>query len=183
MTCQKFNERLRHHRTSFNNDKYQNDSELSKYIWYLKEKNIQWTIKWEAVKKSLKYKPGMWYCPLCTSEKLYILTGDKGKMINDRSELMSKCIHKSAYLLGNMKPPLKETKRNNSKTTTNKKTENNLNVNQTIANSTINTEDEPSHNTQNNINTEDEPSQNTQNNQDNTRRSPRIRKAMTILDL
>ena len=44
----------------------------------------------------------MLYCPLCVLEKLYILNGDKEKMINSRSELMSKCIHKNAFLLENM---------------------------------------------------------------------------------
>ena len=41
-----FTERLRGHRKSFNNRKYMDDTELSKYIWSLKNKNQDFTIKW-----------------------------------------------------------------------------------------------------------------------------------------
>ena len=102
MTCQKFNERLRAHRKSFNNPKYKKESKLAEYIWTLKEKDIIFDLKWELVRRSITYKPGMLYCLLCALEKLYILNGDKQKMINSRSELMSKCIHKKAFLLENM---------------------------------------------------------------------------------
>ena len=40
MTCQKFNDRLRSHRKSFNNAKYKGDSKLAEYIWTLKNRNI-----------------------------------------------------------------------------------------------------------------------------------------------
>ena len=102
MTCQKFNDRLRSHRKSFNNAKYKGDSKLAEYIWTLKNRNINYDIKWERIRKTISYKPGMRYCALCTWEKYYILFGDKEKMINARSELMSKCIHKKAFLLENV---------------------------------------------------------------------------------
>ena len=109
MTAQKFNERLRSHRKSFNNANYRGESKLSEYIWDLKEKGItNYVIKWNLIKKTRCYQPGMWYCPLCNLEKYYILKVDKRKMINKRSELMNKCLHKGKYLLDKISTASKE---------------------------------------------------------------------------
>ena len=94
-----FHERLRGHRKSFTNKKYSAETELSKYIWRLKEKRKSFSIKWQIIKKCRKYKPGSWYCHLCTSEKHLILMEDSTKCLNKRSELVSKCRHKRKFLL------------------------------------------------------------------------------------
>ena len=93
-----FHERLRGHRKSFNHRKY-SDTELSKHIWWLKDQGINYTIKWDIIKKCRKYKPGNWFCHLCVSEKYLILKQDRQRCLNGRSELVSKCRHKRKFLL------------------------------------------------------------------------------------
>ena len=201
MTAQKFNERLRAHRKSLNNPNYKNESKLSEYIWSLKDKNIDYEIKWELIRKSRSYEPGMWYCPLCNLEKYYILMGNKDKMVNSRSELMSKCLHKRKFLMDKVDTndiPTKPTRR---KKVVKKPTRIPSNIEPSTTSSThnvrgntkrINTLDIPStHNTRGNIelqksssiDTLDIPS--THNARDNIelRKSTRIRKPKIIMNL
>ena len=104
MTEQKFRERFRAHRKSFNNKKYKEDTELSKFIWKLKEKKKTFEIGWEIIERCPKYKPGMKHCPLCTAEKYHILTSDSKSCLNKRSELNSKCRHMRKFKLDTLSP-------------------------------------------------------------------------------
>ena len=47
-----FKERYRNHTCSFRHERYKNVTELSKYIWSLKEQNINYQIKWKKVKQA-----------------------------------------------------------------------------------------------------------------------------------
>ena len=111
----KFNERLRKHRTSFNNIKYKKETKLSELIWSLKERNINFEVKWEMVKRAAKYKSGMGFFPLCNLEKMYILRENSDKMINSRAEVMSKCLHKASFLLNNFEKEHSKSRNNNDK--------------------------------------------------------------------
>ena len=51
MTSSTFKERFRNDIKSFNHKKYSNETELSKYVWRLKENNTDYTIKWSIIKK------------------------------------------------------------------------------------------------------------------------------------
>ena len=44
-------ERYSNHKKSFNNKKYQKETELSKYIWELKAQNKINSMKWSVIKK------------------------------------------------------------------------------------------------------------------------------------
>ena len=48
-------ERYRNHTCSFRNGRYKNVTELSKYIWSLKEQKINYQIKWRKVKQARSY--------------------------------------------------------------------------------------------------------------------------------
>ena len=50
---------------------------LSKYIWYLKDRNVNYTLEWSIKKKAHVYSAGAKYCDLCLSEKTIIMLGDK----------------------------------------------------------------------------------------------------------
>ena len=50
MTSNTFKERFRNHMKSFNHKKHSNETELSKYVWHLKENNTDFTIKWSIIK-------------------------------------------------------------------------------------------------------------------------------------
>ena len=75
------------------------ETKLSEFIWSLKDRGIDYEIKWEVMKRAAKYKSGMWFCPLCNLEKVYILREKRYKMINSRAEVMSKYLHKASFLL------------------------------------------------------------------------------------
>ncbi len=87
-----FKERYRNHTKSFRHERYEKETELSKYVWSLKRRNIEYNLHWDIVKKcnTIMRKSGI--CNLCLEEKLAILC-NKQNSINRRSELISKCRH------------------------------------------------------------------------------------------
>ena len=70
VTSSEFKTRHRNHTKSFRHKKYSQDTELSKYIWKLKENSKNFGIKWSIVKTVPSYKPGAKRCNLCLEEKL-----------------------------------------------------------------------------------------------------------------
>ena len=77
-------------------------TELSKYIWNLKNQGITPIVKWRTVKKvNSKVSPN--YCKLCLTEKFFIESLDDCNLLNKRSELVSKCRHQNKLLLCNVK--------------------------------------------------------------------------------
>ena len=87
-----FKERYRNHTKSIRNKKYENETELSKYIWDLKKQGANYTLRWDIMKKSNTHKRKSGLCNLCLEEKFIIAT-HKNNMLNRRSELISKCRH------------------------------------------------------------------------------------------
>ena len=105
--CQtEFKTRLGNHKNSFKNRQKEKDTELSKYIWNLKDKNItNYSIKWSIVKQTSGYNSVTNSCNLCLSEKLVICNfRDKDRLINKRMDLVSKCRHENKFILSNYKP-------------------------------------------------------------------------------
>ena len=100
-----FKERYRNHMKSFKNVNYRDDSDLSDFIWDLKEKGIEnFEIKWSIVAKPKKYVQGSRHCDLCNTEKLFIIDdNNRNRLLNKRSELVSKCRRQNKYLLHNFK--------------------------------------------------------------------------------
>lgn len=93
------------HQHTFNNRGTPNDTSLSKYIWGLKDQGINYSIKWSILCKAQGYNKSSKTCGLCLTEKLLICEfPDKENLINDRSELVSKCRHFNKHLLKNCKP-------------------------------------------------------------------------------
>ena len=68
-----FMERFSNHKRYFKHKKYQNCTELSKYIWSLKSHGIIPKIKWRIDKKINSVVSSNYYCKLCLTEKLYII--------------------------------------------------------------------------------------------------------------
>ena len=91
-----FKTRYNNHNKSFRHERYEKDTELSKFIWSLKRKNVDYSIDWEILKKSNTYKRASGQCNLCMEEKLQILCNRSDHtciLINKRNELVSKCRH------------------------------------------------------------------------------------------
>ena len=96
-----FKLRYGNHKNSFVNLKKKNDTELSNYIWQLKNLNKSFKIDWKIITKCKCYSKGSLNCKLCLTEKMYILTSDKIKTINNR-ELILKCHHKNKFKLNKL---------------------------------------------------------------------------------
>ena len=102
MTSNTFKERYRNHIKSFNHKKYSNETELSKYVWHLKENNTDYTIKWSIIKNSISYTGGSKRCNLCLEEKLSILKEKSKYLLNKRSEIVSACHHKNKFQVNHL---------------------------------------------------------------------------------
>ena len=98
-----FKERYRNHIRDFKHEKYEISTELAKYIWQLKHDNISFSVKWTIITK-VYGRPNPFLCKLCLTEKLWIINFiNDGKMLNKRSELLSRCRHLDRHLLRNVK--------------------------------------------------------------------------------
>ena len=92
-------ERCGNHMRDFKYPKYRNSTELSKYIWELKDANISPEIEWSIVTKVLS-KTQLNFCKLCLSEKFYIIKSlNDPNLLNKKSELVNTCRHQSKLLL------------------------------------------------------------------------------------
>ena len=61
--------RFRNHNRDFNQEQYIKSTELSKYIWWLKDAGTPYTINWSIVAK-VKDNTKINYCPLCFTENI-----------------------------------------------------------------------------------------------------------------
>ena len=97
--------KLRHnnHTMSFRHKKRVNDTELSKYLWKLKEENADYNLQWSIKAYASPYKCGTRKCDLCLTEKMIIARSDPRKLLNKRTELVSKCRYTNKFLLSNIK--------------------------------------------------------------------------------
>ena len=96
-----FKSRRSDHRTSFNDRRYENKTDLSKKVWELRDKGKLPHISWSIIRKSTPYVSGSNHCNLCLWEKYHIMKGEN--LINKRDELVSTCRHVNKFLLKNFK--------------------------------------------------------------------------------
>ena len=102
LTENSFKTRLANHKTSFNSFDKRNATELSKYVWELKNRNIHYTIKWKLLKRAKPYNCASNRCNLCLWEKYFIICKPKMATLNKRNELVSACRHNKKFLLSNI---------------------------------------------------------------------------------
>ena len=65
-----FKERFGNHTRDFKHPKYRNNTEVSKFIWKLKDDNISPVIEWSIVRKVLS-KTKLNFCKLYLFERFY----------------------------------------------------------------------------------------------------------------
>ena len=106
LTGETFKDRWAGHTYSFRHVNGSKSTELSKYVWVLKNSGIEPKLTWEIIDRATSYKNGSKTCNLCITEKYHIITS-KLSLLNKRSELISKCRHVNKFLLNNYKsvPP------------------------------------------------------------------------------
>ena len=85
-TGRTFKSRYGSHKYSFEHEN-KNETELSKHIWSLKNKNIAYNISWRIIKHLKKGKPSVRKtCALCNAEKMAIAQADKRDLFNKKLE-------------------------------------------------------------------------------------------------
>ena len=82
-----------------NSRKYENDTELSKEYWKIKQRNQTPKVTWEVIKQSKSFNPSSKKCYLCLNEKIEINMYNQDNMLNKRTELVSKCRHLNKFTL------------------------------------------------------------------------------------
>ena len=85
-----FKDRYNNYNCSFRNKSREQNTELSKYVWELKEKDINYLINWNIAIKLQKYVCGSRKCDFCIFEKLLISRADPNVFLNKRDEVFSK---------------------------------------------------------------------------------------------
>ena len=89
LTATDFKSRLANHKSSFKS-KAKKNSELSKHIWNLKERNLHYTIKWKILSHAPHYSNRTKRCNLCITEKYFIICKPKAVTLNKKNELVNK---------------------------------------------------------------------------------------------
>ena len=87
------------HKSTFKDKEKKHSTELSKYIWKLKDEGAPYTITWRVIRHAQPYFPRTKRCKLCLWEKYFIITANKDNILNSRTELISTCRHKKKFLL------------------------------------------------------------------------------------
>jgi len=102
-----FKTRYSNHKASFKNIEKRNATELSNFVWQLKEKGRPVNITWKILKFAQAYNNNTRRCSLCLYEKYFIICKPSFASLNKRYELVTTCRHSSKCLLKNAKqfPP------------------------------------------------------------------------------
>ena len=83
-----FKLRYGNHKKTFNNIKYQTDTELSNEYWNFISANKTSTISWNILGTHKSYNQSSKQCLLCLNEKLAIALNKDDNMLNKRSEVI-----------------------------------------------------------------------------------------------
>ena len=96
-----FKARWRNHQMSFKHENKRNKTELSKYLWRLKEKTVEFSISWKIPPKARTFTNLTKRCNLCITEKLFIICYPQTatlQTLNKRNKLVSCCRHRRKFL-------------------------------------------------------------------------------------
>ena len=101
LTADSFKTRWQSHDTSFNN-KHLSKTELNKYIWKLKYRNIAHKIHWQKLGRAQGFNPTSRICRLCLLEKYFIMFRQDGATLNKNSEFYTSCMHRKTKRICNI---------------------------------------------------------------------------------
>ena len=62
------------------------DTELSKLLWPLKNRGVDYDIKWFITARATPYNCGKRKCNLCLTEKVCIIRADENGLLNKRNK-------------------------------------------------------------------------------------------------
>ena len=81
---------------------HRHSTALAAYTWEKKEEGKVPEVSWKVLEKAAPYHPAKASCKLCSAEKTTILLAEPEATLNKRGELMSKCRHRTKFLLSNV---------------------------------------------------------------------------------
>ena len=93
MTGNTFKEHFNNHKKSFSKMEYRNSTELSKYVWDLKEREREFLIQWSILKRTACYSNVGKSFRLCLQEKLCILNADNTDLVKRKYEVYLNCVY------------------------------------------------------------------------------------------
>ena len=76
--------------------------QLSKYVWGLKDKKVDYHIKWRIVRHAKSYSNVTKKCNLCLWEKYYIICRPDLATLNNKNELVTSYRHAKKFLLNSV---------------------------------------------------------------------------------
>ena len=95
-----FKKRYANHKKSFNHEKYKNSTTLSTEFWRLKTNDCNPLISWKIIRTAPAFSLESGKCYLCLTEKFEIANfHEPAKLLNKRSEVISKCRHQRRFKL------------------------------------------------------------------------------------
>ena len=94
-----FKERYTNHQTSFRHPSKRNETELSTYIWDLKDLKKSFRVKWRILRSWQPYSNVSKKCNLCLQEKYFIIFRKDLSSLSKRYELASSCRHRDRFTL------------------------------------------------------------------------------------
>ena len=96
-----FKGRLFAHNTNINN-RHQTGTNLSKYVWKLKDNqphSIPYEIEWGILGTDKPFNSVTGVCRLCLLEAYFIMFDEASSTLNTKDEYWSICVHKKYFLL------------------------------------------------------------------------------------
>ena len=94
-----FKERYRSHQTSLRHPSKRNETELSKYIWDLKDRKKSFRVKWRILRSCQPYSNESKKCNLCLQEKYFIIFRKDLSSLNKGNEIASSYRHRNRLTL------------------------------------------------------------------------------------
>lgn len=98
LTENTFKTRFTNHKASFTH-RDKSNTELSNFIWKLKDNGTNYNIKWRVIAKAKTFDIASNRCNLCIAEKFYIIYHPEMATLNEHRGLISACRHTNKQLL------------------------------------------------------------------------------------
>ena len=85
------------------NTKNRTNSSLASHVWELKDKGVNYDVKWKIKGRGTPYNASTKKCRICLKEKHFILYKREGATLNSRREIFNTCTHRRTNLLSQLK--------------------------------------------------------------------------------
>jgi hypothetical protein len=103
LTANTFKDRWYGHNADMNNTQDKNKTRLSTHVWDLRDRDVNYKIKWDFIDRAPPFNPITKKCRLCLKEKYHIMYNSEASTLNKRNEVFNTCRHRTQKLLINVK--------------------------------------------------------------------------------